>query len=117
MTSRQLPVTTAGFTHASSDIPLDSCNDVEFGMSMRELVPLKFSPFPYFPAEVQVAFTSLPVWPFPDASAVVVPDPSSKPYAATSVGPPPPPELVVAPAEFEYGPRLAAASFARTRYV
>ena len=32
-------------------------------------------------------FATVPLLPFPDASATVVPDPSSNAYAATGVGP------------------------------
>ena len=36
------------------------------------------------PVAAQVAFAIVPLFPFPDASVTVVPDPSSNPYAATS---------------------------------
>jgi hypothetical protein len=36
------------------------------------------------PVAAQVAFEIMPVFPLPDASVTVVPEPSSKPYAATS---------------------------------
>ncbi len=52
-------------------------------MFTRALVPLKESAAPYFPAVVQVALERVPVLPPPEASAVVVPDPSLKAYAAT----------------------------------
>jgi hypothetical protein len=70
---------------------------------------------PNFPAVDHAAFTNVPLLPFPDASAVEPPCPSSNPNAATGVGAPPPPD-VDADAVFEYGPRLVAASVARTRY-
>jgi hypothetical protein len=38
---------------------------------------------PNLPAAAQVVFATVPVFPFPDESATVVPDPSSNPYAAT----------------------------------
>jgi hypothetical protein len=45
---------------------------------------LNANAFPNFPVVAQVAFTSVPVFPFPDKSATVVPVPSSNPYAATN---------------------------------
>src|SRR4051794_35434364 len=83
MTSRHALVTAVGFTHASSVIALVSCSGVEFGTVTRELVPLKETAPLYFPAGVRVTFASVPVLPFPDASVTVVPDVSSKEYAAT----------------------------------
>jgi hypothetical protein len=53
-------------------------------MFTRALLPLKTSAFPYFPAVVQVAFAIVPVFPFPEESATVVPVPSLNEYAATS---------------------------------
>jgi hypothetical protein len=52
-------------------------------------VPLKDSAFPYLQLVVQVAPLIWPVLPFPEASAVVEPLPSSSPYAASAVGPDP----------------------------
>ena len=46
-------------------------------------MPLNESAFPKRPAVAQVAFTSVPVFPFPDESATVAPEPSSNEYAAT----------------------------------
>src|SRR6202035_2397175 len=48
------------------------------------LLPLNCSALPYLPVAAQVAPVIVPVWPFPDASVTVVPEPSSNPYAATS---------------------------------
>ena len=76
-------MTVDGSTHASNVIPLDSCNDAEFGIVTTELVPLKLNAPPNFPAVDQVVFATVPLFPFPDASVTVVPDPSSNPYAAT----------------------------------
>src|SRR5260370_742754 len=53
-------------------------------MFTRALVPLKTSALPYFPAVVQVAFAIVPVFPFPEESATVVPVPSLNEYAATN---------------------------------
>ena len=52
-------------------------------MSTRAFEPLKLNALPNFPDAAHVAFTSVPVLPFPDASAVDAPDPSSNPNAAT----------------------------------
>jgi hypothetical protein len=95
-------------------MPLDRCNDAESGTFTRAFVPLKTSASPNLPVLVQVAFETVPVFAFPDESATLVPDPSSNPYAATKPGPEVPP-CVVAVAMFENGPRLLAASVARTR--
>src|SRR5262249_29289383 len=86
MTSRQLDVTTAGFTHASSVIPVVRCSEAESGIETRALVPLKESASPNLPDVVHVALVIVPVLPFPEASATDVPDPSSNPYAATRFG-------------------------------
>ena len=72
-----------GSTQASNVIPVDSCNDAEFGTVTTELVPLKLNAPPNFPAVLHVAFATVPLFPFPDASVTVVPEPSSNPYAAT----------------------------------
>src|SRR3989442_9893484 len=50
--------------------------------STKLVEPLKESALPYLPVAVQVAPLSVPVCPLPVASAVVVPAPSLKPYAA-----------------------------------
>src|SRR5262249_57599136 len=89
--------------------------DAELATSRRLFARLNNSAPPYFPENDHVAPTSEPVLPFPDASVAVDPEPSSKEYAATSPGEPD--AGVVAKAVFEYGPRLPAASVARTRYV
>ena len=84
MTSRQSRVATDGFTHASKVMPVVRCNDAESLMFTRALLPLKTSALPYFPAVVQVAFAIVPVFPFPEESATVVPVPSLNEYAATN---------------------------------
>ena len=76
------------------------------------VVPLKTRAFPNLPAVVHVVPVRLPVIALPDASAVVVPVPSLKPYAATG---PLGAKGVVALAIGEYAPAFAAASTARTR--
>ena len=47
-------------------------------------MPLNESPLLNLPAVVHVAFASVPVFPRPDWSAVVVPEPSSNAHAPTS---------------------------------
>src|SRR5437016_7011027 len=84
MTSRQVLVTTAGFTQADSVMPVVRCRLAESGMSTRAFVPLNTSALPYLPVGVHVAFWMLPVLPWPDRSATVVPPPSLKAYAATN---------------------------------
>jgi hypothetical protein len=49
MTSRQAALTTAGFTHASSVMPVVSCSDELLGTSTRAFVPLKTSAPPSLP--------------------------------------------------------------------
>ena len=74
---------TVGLTQASSVIPLVRSREFESFTLTRALVPLKKRALPNLPAVDQVAFESVPVLPLPDRSAVVVPLPSSNPYAAT----------------------------------
>src|SRR5579862_6999566 len=112
MTSRQPAFVADGSTHASRVMPVVSCSDAELGMSTRAFVPLNESAPPYFPEAVQVVFTMEPTLPLPEASPSVVPVPSLKPYAATS-----PLEFgwaVTADVVLENGPKLPAASKART---
>src|SRR6516164_1187773 len=103
---------TEGLTHASSVIPVDRCSEAASGIVTSELVPLNCSAPPYLPDVTQVAFVIVPLFPLPDASLTVVPEPSSNAYAATS---PLGAAGVVALAVFEYVLRLPAASVARTR--
>src|SRR5262245_64689778 len=111
MTSCQPLVTDVGRTHASKVIAVVSCSAAALGTVTNADVPLNDSAPPFFPVGVHVAFTSVPVRPFPEASPVVVPLPSSNPYAATSDGTV---ASVVALAVPEYGLRFVAASVART---
>ena len=107
-----MELTAEGLTHASSVIPVDSCSWAALGTETSALPPLNCSALPNFPVAAHVAFEMVPLWPLPDASATVVPDPSSNAYAATS---PDGPAGVVALAVLEYVLRLPAASVARTR--
>src|SRR5262245_57375107 len=75
------PLNAVGLTQASSVIFVTS-SEAASGTITRLLVPLKDRAPPNFPA-VQLAFTSEPALPFPEASPAIVPLPSSKPYAAT----------------------------------
>ncbi len=85
ITSVCQPLTVLGFTHASSVRPVVASSDALSGTRTRLLVPLNESPLPYFPA-TRVAPTRVPVLLNPEASAVVAPDASLKPYAATRPG-------------------------------
>jgi hypothetical protein len=73
-----------GSTQASNVIPLVRCNEAASGIVTRELEPLKLNADPYFPPVLQVAFATVPLFPFPDPSVSVDPDPSSNEYDATS---------------------------------
>src|SRR5215813_9804878 len=79
-----MAVTAEGLTHASSVIPLDSCSEAALGTVTTAFVPLNDSALPYLPDVAQVAPVIVPVFPLPDASVTIVPDPSSNPYAATT---------------------------------
>src|SRR5262249_46976888 len=70
-------------------------------------LPLTDSALPEWPAAVQPAPLSVPLLPLPEASAVVAPDPSLKPYAATR------PSLAAACARF--APVLQSIETARIR--
>jgi hypothetical protein len=85
MTSRHALVIRDGLTHASSVIPAVKCNDAASLTVIFAFVPLNTRASPYFPDAVQVAFEIVPVFPFPEASATVVPVPSLKAYAATGL--------------------------------
>jgi hypothetical protein len=77
-TSRQTPLTTEGFTHASSVIPLVSRSEGASGIVTFALEPLKLSAFPNLPCVDQVALPIAPAFPLPEASATLVPEPSLK---------------------------------------
>ena len=79
-------MTVEGLTHASSVKPVERCRPAASGTVTSALLPLNRNALPCLPAAAQFAFTIVPVWPLPDASVTVVPDPSSNPYAATSPG-------------------------------
>jgi hypothetical protein len=72
------PLITVGNTHASSVIAVVRCSDTESGTVTRELDPLNDSAFPYLPEVVQVVFAAVPLFPFPEASLIIAPMPSSK---------------------------------------
>ena len=71
-------ITADGLTQASSVIPLVKCNDAASAIVTHAFVPLNTSALPYFPLVVQVAFVIVPVFPWPEESATVVPAPSLK---------------------------------------
>src|SRR5689334_17978321 len=105
-----MALTVEGLTHASSVIPVDSCSEAALGIVTSAFVPLNCNAPPYLPDVTRVAFVIVPVWPLPDASVTVVPEPSLNPYAATR---PFGPAGVVALATFELLLTLPAASVAR----
>src|SRR4051812_37744922 len=105
--SRQLAFVAVLSTHASSVIADVRWSDAESGIVTRELVPLKLSALPNFPAADHVAFAAVPFWPLPDASPTAEPDPSSKPYAATRPG-------VAAEVDMSPGPRATASATAQS---
>src|SRR5688572_25295099 len=76
-------MTADGLTHASSVIAVLKCNEGVSGTLTHAELPLNERAPPYFPAVVQVASVRVPVFPVPEASAVVVPVPSLNEYAAT----------------------------------
>ena len=78
-------------------------------------MPLNTSALPYLPEFVQVAPLIVPLFPFPEASATVVPVPSLNPYAATGVIEPSGTGGVAAVATAANSLKLPAASSARTR--
>jgi hypothetical protein len=84
MTDRHPVGVAVGYTHASSVIPVVSCNAAPFPTVTRALVPLNSNALPYRPAGVHVAPLIVPVYPFPELSTTVGPAPSANPYAATS---------------------------------
>src|SRR5262245_27092698 len=108
--SRQAELTTVGFTQASRVMAVVRCRLAESGILIFVFVPLKASALPYLP-NTHVAFETVPELPLPEKSVTVVPVPSSNENAATSSGIV---ERVVTVTTFEYGPRLLAASSART---
>src|SRR3954467_6831146 len=100
-----------GLTQASMVMPVVSCSVAEFGIVTIESMPLNTSAWPYLPTAVHVALLIVPVFACPDRSLTRVPVPSSKEYAPPRLGLV---DAVVAVATLEYGPRLPAASCART---
>jgi hypothetical protein len=100
-----------GLTHASRVIALVRSSEFESGTFTRADVPLKNNALPNLPAVDQVAFDRVPVLLLPERSAVVVPVPSSKPYAAAS---PVDGACTVAVAWFDAPPTFPAASSAVT---
>src|SRR5260221_11357723 len=64
-------------------MPVVRSNELESETLTRLFCPLKLSAPPNLAVVVQLAPAIVPALPCPDASAVVVPVPSSKPHAAT----------------------------------
>src|SRR5919198_4673317 len=100
-----------GLTHASSVMPEVRCSEA-LSATFTRAPPENDSALPNFPLVDHSALLSEPVLPFPDWSAVVAPEPSSRPYAATRpVGTT---TETVALAWFDAGLTLPAASSAGT---
>src|SRR4051812_14654574 len=95
MTERQLPVA-EGLSHADSVIPLVRSSDALSATVTMPLLPLNDAALPDLPAVLHVTPPlSVPVFDWPEMSAVVVPVPSSNEYAATRPAGKPPPELLI----------------------
>src|SRR5712691_9493563 len=82
-TQRQAVPSALGLTHASRVIPVVRSSEVESGIVTRLDVPLNESAPPKRPALDQDVVATVPALPVPEASATVVPLPSSNEYAAT----------------------------------
>jgi hypothetical protein len=67
----------AGLTQAESVKELDRSREFESGTITLSSVPSKYNALPTFPAVQRGPFVNVPVFPFPEESAVVVPVPSS----------------------------------------
>src|SRR3954467_7971869 len=84
MTVRQPLCDTVGSTHADNVIAfVVRFSDDELATRTTLLEPLKLSALPYRPCVDHVAPVTVPTFPFPDASAVVVPVPSPNAHAPT----------------------------------
>src|SRR3954467_15872901 len=105
------PPRPVGFTQASSVMAVVRSRDAESLTETKALLPLKLRAFPHLPVTHVAPFT-VPELPLPEMSEIVLPFPSSNPYAATR---PSPGRGVVALAILEYPLKLPAASVARTR--
>jgi len=79
-------VTAVGRTHASIVIPVVRCSDPESATETSDDVPLNDNADPNFPDADHVAPLTVPLLPFPDASATDDPDPSSNENATTKPG-------------------------------
>src|SRR4051812_30005905 len=77
-TAVQAVLAAVGLTHASRVMAPVRCRDAESATVTQLLVPLKDRALPNLPAVLQVAAVIVPVFPLPEASATVVPVPSSK---------------------------------------
>jgi hypothetical protein len=77
------PLDEEGLTHASMVMPVVRSRLAASAIVTQLVVPLNESALPKRPELFQVAPLIVPVLPLPDASAVVGPLPSLKPYAAT----------------------------------
>src|SRR5262245_66590929 len=104
-----------GWIHAISVIPDDSPSDGDDGTLTRPVEPLNDNAPPYLPVTHDVPPEIVPLFPFPDTSANVDPDPASNVYPATRPAGAGGASTVVADATAEYALLLPAASRALTR--
>ena len=112
------PPSRDGRTHASTVIPDERSSEAESGIVTQSLTPSKLNADANRPDELHVAPDTVPLFPRPEESATVAPEPALNPYAATS------PDVgggggggagTTAVASAEGGPMLPAASSAVTR--
>ena len=69
----------AGFTHASSVIPIVRSSELASGTVTQLDEPLKESAPPYLPLNAHAVFVTVPLLPDPETSLTFVPVPSLKP--------------------------------------
>ena len=79
ITVRQPLCEAVGITHASSVIPVVTSSEFESLICTRLLEPLKDKAPPYLPPAMRVAPLIVPVFPLPDSSVTLGPEPSLKP--------------------------------------
>ena len=72
------PLIAVGYTHASRVMAPVRSREVASATVTQSLTPSNDNAPPYFPPVVQAAPEIVPVFPFPERSARVVPEPASK---------------------------------------
>src|SRR4029453_14018755 len=104
-----------GSIHAISVIADDNPSDGDAGTLTRPVEPSNDNAPPYLPVVHDAPPVIVPLFPFPDTSTNVDPDPASNVYPATRPGGGGGTSTVVADATAEYALALPAASSALTR--